>query len=110
MNARDIAGRIESYVRETFQIAPDDPGFGRSVDLFEAGYVDSVGVIELLAFVTDAFAVEVPDSALLSEQFATIDGMAAIISDLLGRQKDGAPIAATPARRADLVDAMEPTR
>jgi acyl carrier protein len=56
---------------------------GRAVDLFESGFVDSVGVIELLAFVNEEFGIEVPDSALLSEQFATIDGMAAIIAELI---------------------------
>jgi acyl carrier protein len=106
MNAHDIAGKIETYVRETFQIAPDDPGFGRSVDLFEAGYVDSVGVIELLAFVSDEFVVEVPDSALLSERFATIDGMAEIILALVAAK--GSPTYAIAARQGCLVEATEP--
>jgi acyl carrier protein len=86
MNMNTIESVIEGYVRQSFQISPDDPGFTRSVDLFESGYVDSVGVIELLAFVTDEFGVEVPDSALLSERFATIDGMAEVIRDVLSAE------------------------
>ncbi len=82
MKASEIAETIETFMRESFQIAQDDPGFGRQVDLFEAGYVDSVGVVETLAFITDTFNIEIPDSALLSDDFATIDGMASTIAAL----------------------------
>jgi len=84
----DIAQRLEQFLRASFGIAGDDPGFSRSVDLFEAGYVDSVGVIETLAYITDAFGVEVPDEALLSDAFATIDGMAQVIAGLIQKEAD----------------------
>jgi acyl carrier protein len=86
MQPSDIAARLEAFLRDTFQIAGDDPGFTRTVDLFEAGYVDSVGVIETMAFIADTFGVEVPDSALLSDEFACIDGMAGVIAALVARQ------------------------
>jgi acyl carrier protein len=37
-------------------------------------------VVELLAFLTEEFAVELPDDALMSDEFSTIDGIAAIVS------------------------------
>lgn len=89
MQASDVAATLEAFLRESFQIAADDPGFSRSVDLFEAGYVDSVGVVETLAFITDTFGIEVPDSALLSDEFATIDGMARVIAELAGDDAAG---------------------
>jgi acyl carrier protein len=94
MDESQVALKIESFIREAFQIARDDPGFGRSVDLFEAGYVDSVGVIETLAFIAETFGVEVPDTALLSDEFATIDGMARVVSVLIAADS------ASPAARA----------
>ena len=57
MGIPDIAQRLEQFLRASFGIAEDDPGFGRSVDLYEAGYVDSVGVVETFAFITDALGV-----------------------------------------------------
>lgn len=83
MNQHDVASQIETFIRDSFQIASDDPGFRRDVDLFETGYVDSVGVVETLAFIASNFGVEVPDEALLSDDFATIDGMARVVSELL---------------------------
>ena len=83
MNASDIAEKLEQFLRVSFWIAEDDPGFNRSIDLFEAGYVDSVGVLETLAYITEVFGVEIPDEALLPETFSTIDGMAQVIAGLM---------------------------
>jgi acyl carrier protein len=84
MDTQDIAQTLESFLRRSFHIAESDPGFDHSVDLFAAGYVDSIGVIETLGFITERFGVTVPDEALLSRSFATITGMAQVISGLLG--------------------------
>jgi acyl carrier protein len=81
-----IAQELEQFLRISFMIAEDDPDFNRSIDLFEAGYVDSVGVIETLTYITDAFGVEIPDEALLSEAFSTIDGMAQVVAGLIPKE------------------------
>jgi acyl carrier protein len=85
MDKPQIAERIEAFVRQTFKVAPDDPHFGRDVDVFEGGYVDSIGLTELLAFIEDEFGTAVPDEELASDEFMTIDGMA----DILVRLADG---------------------
>ncbi len=83
MNTSNIALKLESFTRKSFQIADDDPDFSRSVHLFEEGYVDSIGVIEMLTFITETFGVQIPDDALQSDGFATIDGMAQVIAELM---------------------------
>jgi acyl carrier protein len=75
----EVARRIEQYVRVQFRVSPQDSRFSRSLPLFEAGYVDSVGVVELLVFLSEEFAVNLPDEILMSDEFSTIDGMAAVI-------------------------------
>lgn len=85
MNEVEITTRIESFVRDAFDVAPSDPNFGLQVDLFEHGYVDSVGLTELLAFLGDEFGVDVPDEYLLSDEFATISGMARVLIHLADR-------------------------
>ena len=84
MTSDGIAGHLEAFIRAQFAIAPSDMRFNRSVLLFEHGYVDSVGAVELLAFVQDKFGVVVPDEELLSDEFSTIDGIAAVIGRLQG--------------------------
>jgi acyl carrier protein len=73
---------LENFVRTAFSIDESDANFDRRVDLFEAGYVDSVGLTEVLAFIVEAYGVDIPDEQLLSEEFASIDGMATVICRL----------------------------
>jgi acyl carrier protein len=82
VNQPEVAARIEQFVRAQFSISPSDPGFGRAVDLFEGGYVDSVGLAELLAYIEEEFGVSVPDDDLLAEEFGTIEGMAETVCRL----------------------------
>jgi acyl carrier protein len=80
----EVAGGTEEWVRTNFSVSPRDPRFGRDTDLFEGGYVDSVGLVELLAFLEEEFGVEIPDEVLVSEEFATINGIARTVSGLGG--------------------------
>jgi acyl carrier protein len=75
-------GRIETFIRVQFAVASTDARFNRSTPLFERGYVDSVGAVELLSFIQEEFAVVIPDEELLSDEFSTIDGIAAVIGRL----------------------------
>ena len=84
MTSNEIAERLEAFIRRQFAVAPSDTRFNRSALLFENGYVDSVGAVELLAFVQGEFGVVVPDEELLSDEFSTIDGIAAVIGRMTG--------------------------
>ena len=79
MHSKVVEDHIETFVRNQFSVNPDDPGFDREVDLFEHGYVDSVGIVELLGFLQEKFDVEIPDDDLLSEDFSSIAGIARIV-------------------------------
>lgn len=79
MTQVEVAERVEGYIRIQFRVAAGDARFSRSLPLFEAGYVDSVGVVELLTFISEEFAVDLPDDALMSDEFSTIDGIAAVV-------------------------------
>ncbi len=87
VDAPEVADRIEVFVRAQFSISPGDPGFGRTSDLLDGGYVDSVGFVELLEYLGEDFGVEVPENELLSEEFSSIDGMARVVSRLMGTQR-----------------------
>ena len=82
MSPQVIADHLEAFIRTQFEVNPSDDGFDRSIDLFELGYIDSVGFAELLAFLDEQFGVEVPENDLLSDEFLSIDGMALVVSRL----------------------------
>ena len=82
MNVRTIADELEATIRALCDVSPADQWFKRSIDLMDAGYVDSVAVVELLDHIEETYRIEIPDDVLLSEEFTTIDGMAMAISEL----------------------------
>jgi acyl carrier protein len=77
---QDVAAAVEEFARREFSIKPSDQRFDRTVDLFEDGYVDSIGVIELIQFLEKTFAIDIPETDLFSPEFSTIDGIARIVT------------------------------
>lgn len=83
MSRTQIASNIENFIRSEFRIAPDDSSFSADVHLWEEGYLDSMGVVEVISFVETTFEVQIPEMALFSEDFTNINGMAGIIAELV---------------------------
>jgi acyl carrier protein len=56
-----------------------DAPLGPDEDLFEAGF-DSMSVTRILVFVEERFGVTIPDEAVVIDDVATLDGLAAFVS------------------------------
>jgi len=82
-DADAVAAALEAFVRERFLVPDDDPLFSRRVDLWDEGYVDSPGVVEVLAFLEERFGMPVPEEALFRPEFTTIEGMAQVFAEVL---------------------------
>jgi len=78
-----VESRLERFLHEDLQVSTTDPRFTKTVDLFEAGYVDSVGFAELLALLDEEFGVEVPEADLLTDEFSTVAGIARVVARLV---------------------------
>lgn len=80
----EIASAIERFIRKQFRI--DDTGSSlRDAHLFESGFVDSAGVVELIAFLESTFKIRLDDDQIFSDEFTTINGIAAIVAGILSR-------------------------
>ena len=58
------------------EIKPDD-------DLLATGVIDSLGILQLVMFVEEHFAVQIPDEDVLVENFRTI----AVLTDYLDKRR-----------------------
>jgi acyl carrier protein len=83
VDAQLVESRLERFLHEDLMVSTTDSRFTNTVDLFEAGYVDSVGFAELLALLADEFGVEVPESDLLSDEFSSVGGIARVVARLV---------------------------
>jgi len=84
--AAEVAAKIEGFVVTAGRIGEDDTGFSRSVNLFEDGYLDSLGVVRLTAFIEECFDVDLGETELIDPRFTTINGMAEILVSLVGAE------------------------
>jgi acyl carrier protein len=75
----NIAARIEEFIKKTFGISETTNGFDRRCDLFEQGFVDSMGLIKLISFLEREFNVHIEEEHLFDERFVSIYGQADIV-------------------------------
>jgi acyl carrier protein len=88
-NTQPVADQLAAFVRERFQISASDTNFTYDVHLWEQSYVDSIGVLEILAFLEGQFAVRIPEDALFAEERATISGLAELVTRLMAAAGNG---------------------
>lgn len=77
------ADRLEKFVRDIGQVSDDDTEFDRRVHLFDAGYVDSLGAIQLIGHVEADFGIELTEEDLFDPRFSSIDGITAVAGERL---------------------------
>lgn len=67
-----IVDQLRSFIRERFHVPESDPEFSDDIHLFDYGYVDSFGAVELNNFVENSFAVNVTPGDLIVFPLNTI--------------------------------------
>ena len=71
----DIEQAILRFLRSNFPLGQDAMTLAKDESLLEAGIIDSTGVLELIEFVENQFAVHVPDNDLLPENFDSVENI-----------------------------------
>ena len=74
----DIRGRLREFVLSNYYV-PTSDAISDETSLFEGGYVDSTGVLELIVFIESAFGVTVADAETVPENLDSIARIAAFI-------------------------------
>lgn len=81
----NATSRIRDFVIQTFPLARKRNVTG-STDLLESGVIDSMGVLDLVGFLQQEFAITVEDDDLTPENFRSIDSMAEFLLRMLEAQ------------------------
>jgi acyl carrier protein len=76
----EFSSTLAAYVERTFLVRFGENGLETSSNLFEAGVVDSYGLVEMVSFIESQFGVSFSDEELLSPSLASVDGIAALLS------------------------------
>jgi acyl carrier protein len=75
-----VSKRVRAFVLEKFPLARKR-GLKDNDPLLESGILDSLGVLDLVSFVEQEFAITVSDEDLLPENFQTIERLASFVHD-----------------------------
>ena len=80
----DLTLKIKQFIVEDFM--PDVPveELSSDFDLLTGGVVDSLGLLQLVAWLEGEFDVEVDDSQLGPDSFRTVDAIKAFIEESKG--------------------------
>lgn len=78
----DIEQALFDFIREEFSIG-DDPEYTKEVHLFDSGFVDSLGAIEIINFAEDNWKIEITQRDLTLYPMNTVEEIAAVVSSKL---------------------------
>ena len=82
MNIEEIIKTLEDYIRDQFDIG-DDPDYNSVVDLFEYGFLDSMGAMEVIAYIEEEYSIEITQKDVVLYPMNTIAEIAEVIVNKL---------------------------
>ena len=78
----EIEQTLYDFIKENFEI-DDDPDYTPEVHLFDSGFVDSLGAIEIINFAEEHWNIEITQRDLTLYPMNTVREIAAVISGKL---------------------------
>lgn len=79
-----VAPKIRGFIETRFRLQVGSAPLDDDAPLFSSGIVDSFGVLELIAFLEDAFGVEIDTSQHELAEFDTVRRMTSLVEHLQG--------------------------
>lgn len=80
----DVMKQLSGFIRTKFKVGPTDADFSDDVHLFDYGYVDSFGAVEIISFVQRTFGVTISDQDLIVHPLNTVREISTLVH---GRMK-----------------------
>lgn len=77
-----VAASIRAYVADEFLLGAGD-ALAYDTPLVEGGVVDSMGIMEIVDYIEDAFGVQISEQDLVTEHFGSVARMATFVVERL---------------------------
>ncbi len=84
MTLDDLMATLRGFIKEKFKIGADDNSFDDDVHMFDYGYVDSFGAVEIINFIESKFGVTISDQDLVVHPLNTIREISTLVHQRLG--------------------------
>ena len=83
----DIEATIENFIKEHFLKDGSNKNINDSISFIEEGIIDSVGVMELVAFLEETFGFRVEDEELIPENLDSLGKLVYYVQVKIGVDK-----------------------
>jgi acyl carrier protein len=80
MEIDQVTSDLRGFIRERFGIPENDSDFNDEVDLFNYGYIDSFGAVELTSFIENRFSIRLTESDWVAFPLSTINEISSFVS------------------------------
>jgi len=84
LDSQDALEFLMQMIREDQKIPGDDPDFSADVDLFDYGYIDSFGIVNLIASVKQSYGVDMSMVDFYEPDYRTVRGIARFVDGRKG--------------------------
>lgn len=85
-----IEEKLKMFIYDNFPVART-MGLETDQNMLESGAVDSMGLLTVIAFIEDEFAMQISDDDVVMENFGTMSAIAAFIRSNLQSEPDTVP-------------------
>jgi acyl carrier protein len=76
-----VESEIRAFIADNFLLGDDVQKLAGSASLIDAGIIDSTGVLELVGFLEDRYAIRIADHELLPENLDSIDNVIRFVGE-----------------------------
>lgn len=73
-----VAETISEFIKDKFEIG-DDPDFSNDVHLFNEGFVDSFGAVEIIHFVEETYGISITQKDITLFPMNTVNEIAEVV-------------------------------
>lgn len=74
---------ISNFIKEKFEIG-DDPDFNNDVHLFNEGFVDSFGAVEIIHFIEETYNINITQKDITLYPMNTVNEIAEVVESKIG--------------------------
>lgn len=75
----EIKNTLSKFIRDKFEIG-DDPDFTNDVHMFNEGFVDSFGAVEIIHFVEETYNIKITQRDIMLFPMNTVEEIAAVVA------------------------------
>lgn len=86
MTSEEIARTVKEYILEEFLPGENPDALTPSTPLITGGILDSIGTVELVAFLEEQYGIEFEAHEMGPDHLNTIEAIAALVGDKVARR------------------------